>query len=71
MVYQVFIQDRSTGKVEILEGTHRAHYLFIPEILGLCEECGFSILDAREWMTGKPLVLIPGVFIKFIAFFII
>ena len=55
--YQVFIQDKSTGKVEILEEIHRVRYLFIPEILYLCEGCGFSILDAREWMMGKSLGL--------------
>jgi SAM-dependent methyltransferase len=51
--YQVLIKEKSTGKVEILEETHRMRYLFMPEILGLCEEFGFSMLDAREWMTGK------------------
>jgi len=55
--YQVFIKEKSTGKVEILEETHRMRYLFMPEILGLCEEFGFSELDAGEWMTGKP----PGI----------
>ena len=45
--YQVFIQDRTTGKVEILEETHRVCYLFIPEILGLCEGCGFSFYAGR------------------------
>jgi len=51
--YQVFIKEKSTGKVEILEETHRMRYLFMPEILGLCEEFGFSVLGAREWMTDK------------------
>jgi len=51
--YQVFIKDKSTGGVEILKETHNMRYLFMPEILGLCEGCGFSILEAREWMTDK------------------
>lgn len=54
--YQVFIKDKSTGKVEILEETHKMRYLFMPEILDLCEEFGFSMLGTGEWMTGK----LPG-----------
>ena len=51
--YQVFIKEKSTGKVEILEETHRMRYLFMPEILGLCEEFGFSVLDSGEWVTDR------------------
>lgn len=51
--YQVFIKNKSSGRVEILKETHKMHYLFMPEILGLCEDFGFSLLGAGEWMTGN------------------
>ena len=51
--YQVFIKDKSTGRIEILEEMHKMRYLFMPEILDLCESLGFSVLSAGEWMTGN------------------
>lgn len=60
--YQVVIKDKSTGRVEILEETHRMRYLFMPEIIGWCGKFGFSVLDVREWMTDNPPGLDLGVF---------
>ncbi|MFH2067781.1 MAG: class I SAM-dependent methyltransferase [Pseudomonadota bacterium] len=51
--YQVFIKKKSTGEVDILNETHKVRYLFMPEIMNLCERFGFSILEAGEWMTGR------------------
>lgn len=55
--YQVFIKDKFTGKVEILKETHRMRYLFMPEIIGLCDKFCFSVMEAGEWMTVNS----PGV----------
>ncbi len=52
--YQVFVKNKSTGEVEIFEETHRMRYLFMPEIINLCEVFGFFMLDFREWLTNNP-----------------
>ena len=53
MHYQLFIKDKSTGKVNILKETYIMRYLFMPEIIHWCENEGFKLLDVKEWMTDK------------------
>lgn len=53
--YQVFIKEKSTGKVEILEETHRMRYLFKPEIEQILALSGLSLINGQEWLSGKEL----------------
>lgn len=52
--YRITVRDKSNGGMEELQETHRMRYLFAPELEMLLQEAGLRILDAREWMTGKP-----------------
>jgi len=53
--YQVFIKEKSTGKVEILEETHRMRYLFKPEIEQILALCDLSLINSQEWLSGNKL----------------
>jgi len=52
--YQVLVWDKASGIVEELHETHQMRYLFRPEIELLLEETGMRIVEASEWMTGRP-----------------
>lgn len=52
--YTVLVRDRATGAVEEIRELHRMRYLFTPEVGELLREAGFSLLEAGEWMTGRP-----------------
>jgi SAM-dependent methyltransferase len=51
--YQVFIRDKNGEGEEELRETHSMRYLFLPELLLLLEEAGLSLVEFREWLTGK------------------
>jgi len=53
--YQVFIKDKSSGKVEILEETHKMRYLFAPEIEQMLALSGLSLINYEEWLSGNEL----------------
>ncbi len=53
--YQVFIKEKSTGKVEMLEETHRMRYLFKPEIEQILALSGLSLINGQEWLSGNEL----------------
>lgn len=53
--YQVFIKDKSTERVEILEETHRMRYLFKPEIEQILNLSGLSLLNGQEWLSSNEL----------------
>jgi SAM-dependent methyltransferase len=52
--YRLLVSDKATGAVEELHETHRMRYLFRPELELFLHEAGMNIIEAREWMTGKP-----------------
>lgn len=52
--YQVLVRDKESGSVEELRETHRMRYLFRPEIELLLAEAGLHLVEASEWMTGRP-----------------
>jgi SAM-dependent methyltransferase len=52
--YEVYVRDRQTDQVAVLQETHRMRYLFKPEVERLFGSCGFQLLDCFEWMTGRP-----------------
>lgn len=51
--YQIDVRDKVTGRDERLHETHRMRYLFLPEIEGLLEDCGFEMVRSEEWVTGN------------------
>jgi len=51
--YEIFVRDRQTNRIEVLQETHRMRYIFKPEIEQLFSGCGLQLLDCFEWMTGR------------------
>lgn len=51
--YEVLIRDKGSDSVEEIRETHRMRYLFAPELTLLVQEAGLSVVECREWMTGK------------------
>lgn len=49
--YQVFITEKMSNKVEVLQEVHRMRYLFEPEVALLLEQAGFRVAGCFEWMT--------------------
>lgn len=52
--YQVFISEKPCGQFEMLQESHRMHYLFKPEVERLFRGCGLQLVDCFEWLTGRP-----------------
>ncbi|MGC4087327.1 MAG: class I SAM-dependent methyltransferase [Polyangiaceae bacterium] len=56
--YQIFIQDKGSGRTEQLSETHTMRYLFAPEVTLLCESAGLKLLGLSEFMSdAEPSVL--------------
>ncbi len=53
--YEVLVRDRASGEMEEIRETHRMRYLFRPEVELLLKEAGLQLVEAAEWMTGRPL----------------
>jgi SAM-dependent methyltransferase len=53
--YEVLVRDKASGEVEEVREVHRMRYLFRPEIELLLEETDMTLVQASEWMTGRPL----------------
>lgn len=51
--YTVFVTDRVTGAIRMLEETHRMRYFFLPELRLLLSMAGFSISRQVEWLSGS------------------
>ncbi len=53
--FEVHIQDKQTGKTEMLKETHPMRHFSIPEMELLAKQTGFTILRQEEFLTGnKP-----------------
>jgi SAM-dependent methyltransferase len=52
--YRISAHDKESGKYSEVMETHRMRYLFSPEIELLAMQSGFTVIDAHEWMTGRP-----------------
>jgi SAM-dependent methyltransferase len=52
--YTLWIRNRADNTVEVVRETHPMRYLFMPEVDLLAQQAGLEILEAREWMTGRP-----------------
>lgn len=55
VAYQMFVEDRASGAVDQIAELHRMRYLFRPEIDLLAQAAGLQIVQACEWLTGRPL----------------
>jgi len=53
--YQVITLDKGSGQWSELYETHSMRYFFLPEIENYLLNTGFSMKDACEWMSDKPL----------------
>jgi SAM-dependent methyltransferase len=53
--YEVLVRDKASGEVAEVRETHRMRYLFRPEVELLLQESGMILVEAAEWMTGRPL----------------
>lgn len=53
--YQVLVEDKATGAWEEIKEIHRMRYLFRPELEMLLEDAGLVLVEAREWLSDKPL----------------
>jgi SAM-dependent methyltransferase len=51
--YTVFVMDRVTGAIRMLEETHSMRYFFLPELRLLLSMAGFSISRQVEWLSGS------------------
>ena len=51
--YQIFIEDKLSGRMDQLSETHTMRYLFVPEIQLLFESAGLSLLNCTEFMSTK------------------
>jgi SAM-dependent methyltransferase len=53
--YTLLARNRQGGECTEVRETHTMRYLFMPEIELLAELEGFQIIEAGEWLTGRPL----------------
>jgi SAM-dependent methyltransferase len=53
--YRLLVEEKSTGTRTETRERHRLRYVFEPEVAELAGECGFEVLSAGEWLTGRPL----------------
>ncbi|MCK6541065.1 class I SAM-dependent methyltransferase [bacterium] len=53
--YTVFVTEKKTGVINVLNETHTMRYLFLPEIEFMLSNNGFKILAHEEWITKKTL----------------
>ena len=51
--YEVIIEQKSSEKITRINETHPMRHFSFPEIQLLASFCGFEIVEAEEWMTGK------------------
>jgi SAM-dependent methyltransferase len=50
--YRVDMTEKSTGKEQSYDETHRMRYLFIPEIELLLDQVGMKLVHTETWLTG-------------------
>jgi SAM-dependent methyltransferase len=51
--YQVFVRDRASGAVHVVEETHRMRYLFQPEVEACLERERLDRVAVEEWLTAR------------------
>lgn len=51
--YEITVEEKRSGKIDILKETHSVRYFFKPEIELLFEQIGMELLACEEWLTSK------------------
>jgi SAM-dependent methyltransferase len=51
--YQIFINEKATGKIEQIKETHKMRYIFQNEIEKYGVKTGVKLVHCEEWLTGK------------------
>jgi SAM-dependent methyltransferase len=51
--FELHIEDKTSGKFEIIKELHKMRYFTIPELNFILEKCGLQALHYEEWMTGN------------------
>ena len=51
--YQIYVHEKETKKISLIEETHKMRYLFLNELERLLGTKGFLINKVEEWMTGN------------------
>jgi SAM-dependent methyltransferase len=52
--YDVFVRDKTSGRIEELRETHSLRYFFTDEIERWLGDAGFALGHLEEWMSGRP-----------------
>jgi SAM-dependent methyltransferase len=52
--YDVFIRDKSNGRITELKETHCMRYFFMEELKILLAQSGFGLRHSEEWLSGRP-----------------
>lgn len=50
--YRLSVEEKTNGRIEKIEETHRMRYFFKPEIELFFSLAGFELFEFFEWMTG-------------------
>lgn len=53
VLYDLYIREKRSGKVQQVQETHAMRYLFLPEILERLSAVKLSPVHTEEWMTGR------------------
>lgn len=53
--FEVFIQDKTNNRLEVIKETHPMRYFSIPEITLLANMTGFDVINYGEFLSDKPL----------------
>jgi len=51
--YEVQVREKLSGRLEVIQETHRMRYLFRPEVEMFLREAGMTVIEAAEWMSGR------------------
>lgn len=53
--FEVLIEDKGSGKIQVVKEMHEMRYLFLPEIKEYISDSGLKFIDAFEWMSSEKL----------------
>ena len=53
--YNIFIEDKVTGSVEVIKENHQMRYLFDQELSSILSHQRLEVLNSFEFMTTKSL----------------
>ncbi len=54
VLYDVLVENRSSGDKIRFSETHKMRYFFVPELESLLHAVGLELVNLREWLSDKP-----------------